>query len=139
MKTLAIGVVASAVMAVGAYSTAGSGDRVVTVTIEHSTFSTGTIEVKPGETVTFEIHNNDPIDHEFLVGDKKMQRVHELGTEGHHGGRPTEVSIPAGESRTTTIEFTETGELSLADPLIYGCHLPGHYDYGMKGEIQVSY
>ncbi|HYN37415.1 MAG TPA: cupredoxin domain-containing protein [Actinomycetota bacterium] len=139
MKTLAVGVVASAVMAVGAYSTAGSGDRVVTVTIEHSTFSTGTIEVEPGESVTFEIQNNDPIDHEFLVGGKKMQRVHEEGTEGHHGDRPTEVSVPAGESRTTTIEFTESDELSLTDPLIYGCHLPGHYDYGMRGEIEVSY
>lgn len=126
-------------MAVGAYSTAGSGPRVVPVTIEHSTFSTGTIEVEPGESVTFEIQNNDPIDHEFLVGSKKMQRVHEEGTEGHHGDRPTEVSIPAGESRTTTIEFTESDELSITDPLIYGCHLPGHYDYGMKGEIQVGY
>lgn len=138
MKTLVAGVAACAVMAVGAYSTAGPGDRVVEINIQHSTFTPGSFNVEPGETVTFEIHNNDPIDHEFLVGDEKMQRVHELGTESHHGDRPTEVSVPAGETRTTTIEFDEDGELALAKPLIYGCHLPGHYDYGMKGIIDVG-
>ena len=138
MKTLAVGVAACAVMALGAYSTAGSGERIVQINIDHSRFTPGSLSVEPGETVTFEIHNNDPIDHEFLVGDEKMQRVHELGTEAHHGDRPTEVSIPAGETRTTTIEFEEDGALALADPLIYGCHLPGHYNYGMKGLIEVG-
>jgi uncharacterized cupredoxin-like copper-binding protein len=138
MKVVAAAIAASAVMAVGAYSTAGGRSRVVTVTIEHSAFSTGTIDVDEGETVTFEIVNNDPIDHEFLVGDSQMQRVHEKGTEAHHGDRPTEVSVSAGETVSTTIEFSRDGELALADPLIFGCHLPGHYDYGMKGFIEVN-
>ena len=138
MKLIAALAAACGVMAVGAYATAGSNDRVVKVNIEHSAFSTGTIEVEEGETVTFEIVNNDPIDHEFLVGDRRMQRAHEKGTEAEHGDRPTEVSVPAGETVTTTIDFTEGGELAMADPLIYGCHLPGHFDYGMKGFIEVT-
>ena len=138
MKTLAIAVLACSVMVFAAYASAGGGERTVQITIEHSRFSTGTIEVEEGESVTFEIVNNDPIDHEFLVGDRRMQRVHEKGTEAHHGSRPTEISIPAGETRLTTIEFSEGSDLALADPLIYGCHLPGHYDYGMRGEIEVN-
>lgn len=138
MKLVAAAIAASAVMAIGAYTTAGDGDRVVRISIEHSAFSTGTINVEEGESVTFEIENNDPIDHEFLVGDRRMQRVHERGTESEHGDRPTEVSVPAGKTVTTTIEFGAGSELPLADPLIYGCHLPGHYDYGMKGFIEVD-
>lgn len=138
MKVLAAGVAACAVMVFGAYSSAGGGNRVIRVSIEHSAFSTGTIEVDEGETVTFEIVNNDPIAHEFLVGDPAMQRAHEKGTEAEHGDRPTEVSVPPGETVSTTIEFVSDGELALAEPLIYGCHLPGHYDYGMKGFINVT-
>ena len=138
MKLAAAIVAACGLMAFGAYSTAKNDHRVVYVSIEHSAFSTGSIEVEEGETVTFEIINNDPIDHEFLVGDRKMQKVHEEGTEAKHGDLPTEVSVPAGETVSTTIEFHEDGELAVADPLIYGCHLPGHYDYGMKGFIEVT-
>jgi uncharacterized cupredoxin-like copper-binding protein len=24
------------------------------------------------------------------------------------------------------------------EPLLFGCHLPGHYAFGMRGEIQVG-
>lgn len=107
------------------------GSRIVTVTIEHSRFVPDTIDVRQGETVTFVVDNKDPIAHEFLIGDKSRQREHELGTEAKHGARPGEISIPALETERTT--FTFTG----GDDLIFGCHLPGHYDYGMRGAIEV--
>jgi uncharacterized cupredoxin-like copper-binding protein len=78
------------------------------------------------------IHNRDPIDHEFIIGDEHVQLVHEEGTEAHHGARPGEISIPAGETRTTAYTFDEDGSL------IFGCHLPGHYSYGMRGEITIT-
>lgn len=81
--------------------------------------------------MTFVIENTDPIDHEFIVGDQQVQDRHEKGTEPHHGTRPGEVSIPAGETRSTTYVFDEPGRL------LVGCHLPTHYDYGMRGDIVV--
>jgi uncharacterized cupredoxin-like copper-binding protein len=138
MKTLVAGVVACSAMAFGAFATAGGGAREIEITINHSRFDQSRIEVSEGETVTFILRNRDPIDHEFLVGDERMQAVHEKGTESHHGARPTEISIPAGETRETTITFTERSALTLADPLIFGCHLPGHYDYGMRGIIEAG-
>lgn len=139
MKYLAIGLAACAVMAYGAYATAGAGStRTVEIVINHSTFDASKLKVEAGETVEFVLHNEDPIDHEFIVGDRHVQDVHEEGTEADHDERATEVTIPAGESIETTITFEEEGPLVSADPLLFGCHLPGHYDYGMKGVIDVT-
>ena len=78
------------------------------------------------------IRNTDPIDHEFIVGDEEVQQLHEEGTEAHHGAKPGEITVPAGEQRETTFLFEDEGEL------IFGCHLPGHYDYGMKGIVRIN-
>jgi uncharacterized cupredoxin-like copper-binding protein len=109
----------------------GNAERTITIDIEHSAFIPDRLEVEEGETVTFVVRNSDPIDHEFILGDEEIQLVHEEGTEKHHGARPGEISIPAGETRETTYTFEEAGEL------IYGCHIFGHYDYGMRGAVEV--
>ena len=77
------------------------------------------------------VRNTDPIDHEFLVGDMKRQMAHEKGTEAHHGARPGEISIAAGQTKSTTMTFDEPGRL------LIGCHLPTHWDYGMRGDIVI--
>jgi uncharacterized cupredoxin-like copper-binding protein len=82
--------------------------------------------------VRFVIRNTDPIDHEFILGDQEVQDRHETGTEPHHGTIPGEVSVAAGDSATTTYRFGEPGML------LFGCHLPGHWDYGMRGLVAVE-
>lgn len=121
-----------ALVAAGACAPAQSGDRTVVIDIEYSAFSPQKLEFQKGETVRFVLNNGDPIDHEFIVGDEAVQGVHEQGTERLHGGKDGEVSVPAGEDAETSYTFTESGTL------IFGCHLPGHYDYGMRGEIRVQ-
>ena len=139
MKYLAIGVAACAVMAYAAYASSGvRSTRTIEISINHSAFDTSKIEVDEGDTVTFVLHNRDPIDHEFIIGGRQVQDAHENGSEGHHDERPTEVTIPPGKTIETTVVFDEGGPLAAADPLLFGCHLPGHYDYGMKGFIRVS-
>jgi uncharacterized cupredoxin-like copper-binding protein len=105
--------------------------QTVAVNINHSTFDPTGFEFEAGTTVRFVIHNADPIDHEFILGDETVQLVHENGTEKKHGAKPGEVSIPAGETRTTTYTFGEP------EDLIAGCHLPRHYDYGMRADVTV--
>lgn len=104
----------------------------VRVTIRDSRFIPDHFEFEVGTTVTFVVENTDPIDHEFLIGDEEVQRAHEDGTEAHHGAKPGEISIPIGETRSTTYTFDEAGTL------LVGCHLPTHYDYGMKGDITIT-
>ena len=111
----------------------GGGDAVQTVelTAHHSRFSPAVVDVRPGTTVRFVVRNLDPIDHELIVGDDALQGRHERGTEAHHGARPGEVSVPAGVTAVT--EFRVTG----AAEVPFGCHLPGHWDYGMRGRLRV--
>jgi uncharacterized cupredoxin-like copper-binding protein len=115
----------------GAAARANAGT--VDITIHYSTFEPADLAVDPGETVRFVIRNTDPIDHEFILGDARVQRVHEEGTEAHHTPRPGEVSVPAGETVVTTYTFPET-----SGQLIFGCHLPGHYDFGMRGTVTIG-
>jgi uncharacterized cupredoxin-like copper-binding protein len=115
----------------GAAARANAGT--VRITIHYSSFAPDRLSVKPGETVRFVIRNTDPIDHEFILGDEHVQLVHEEGTEAHHPPRPGEVSVPAGQTVVTIYTFPETpGEL------IFGCHLPGHYDFGMRGTVAIG-
>ena len=119
-------------VAFGACTTAdASGERTITIEIEHSAFIPTELDVEGGERVRFVVVNNDPIDHEFIVGDEEIQLIHEKGTEAHHGARDGEISVPAGETRETAYTFDGPGTL------LYGCHLPQHYRYGMKGEIRI--
>ncbi|HEV3475626.1 MAG TPA: cupredoxin domain-containing protein [Actinomycetota bacterium] len=108
------------------------GIRTVEVTIEHSRFEPPILEAAAGETVRFVIRNLDPIDHEFILGDQAVQDRHESGTEPHHGAIPGEVSVPAGAWAATTYRFPSSGRL------LFGCHLPGHWAYGMRGTVHVA-
>jgi uncharacterized cupredoxin-like copper-binding protein len=104
----------------------------VEVTLRHSRFQPSELSFPAGTTVRFVIRNTDPIDHEFILGDQGVQDRHERGTEPHHGVIPGEVSVAAGRVATTTFRFAEPGMLLL------GCHLPGHWDYGMRGLVVVG-
>jgi uncharacterized cupredoxin-like copper-binding protein len=109
------------------------GPRTVELVMRHSHFTPATLTASPGETVTFVIRNDDPIDHEFIVGDAAVQARHEVGRERHHHGEvPGEVSVPAGAERRTTFRFPGPGSMQFA------CHLPGHYAYGMHGLVRIT-
>jgi len=134
-RVAAAAVAAAGLLAACADGGAGSGDgppvRVVRLSIEHSAFEPAALTFRKGDRVRFVVVNNDPIDHELIVGDAAVQARHEEGTEPHHGAVPGEVSVPAGTTRTTSYVFDRAGEL------VFGCHLPGHYDYGMRGTVLV--
>jgi uncharacterized cupredoxin-like copper-binding protein len=111
---------------------AGGDERTVTLDVRHSRFSVEELHVRPGETVRFVVRNTDPIPHELIVGDESVQEVHEAGTEAHHAERPGEVSVAPGATAVTTYRFDRPGRL------LFGCHLPGHWAYGMRGTITVA-
>lgn len=125
-------VLAVAAPALGGCATASAEPTTIEIDVRYSAFSPEHLEVPVGSTVRFVIHNRDPIDHEFILGDQAVQDRHEDGTEREHGAIPGEVSAPAGETVETTYTFRVPGAL------IFGCHLPGHYDYGMRGTVTVA-
>jgi len=110
----------------------GPGLVTVDVDIHYSKFSLSTLHVRAGTMVRFLVHNDDPIHHEFIVGDATVQRIHELGTDATHPPIPGEVSILPDDVGETFYVFDRPGRVEFA------CHLPGHYAYGMHGWIVVD-
>jgi uncharacterized cupredoxin-like copper-binding protein len=104
---------------------------VVNLTIHYSRFSPATVVVRPGVPTTFVVHNTDPIGHELIIGDDAVQLRHELGTEAHHSARPGEVSVGADSVAVTTFIAPAHGTVPFA------CHVPGHFAYGMRGQLIV--
>jgi uncharacterized cupredoxin-like copper-binding protein len=129
------GVLIAAVALVALPACAGAaaapGPETVVLTIHHSQFSTSTVRVRPNSTVRFVVRNTDPIEHELIVGDDTVQHQHEVGTDRLHQG-PGALSVAPGTTGATTYTFPASGTL------LYGCHLPGHWAYGMRGTIVVN-
>lgn len=109
----------------------GPGLVTVDVGIHHSRFELGDLRVRAGTVVRFVVRNDDPIDHELVVGEDAVHRRHAAGTEQRHPPVPGEVSVAPGQTALTFYEFDEPGTVA------YACHLPGHAAYGMAGEIEV--
>jgi uncharacterized cupredoxin-like copper-binding protein len=105
--------------------------RRVEIRIHYSTFDPDTLTVPRGVAVTFVLVNEDPIDHEWLIGDAAFHEKHRHGTEAQHGARPNEVTIPALSRIETTLTFATPGTQQ------YICHVPRHEEYGMIGTLTV--
>jgi uncharacterized cupredoxin-like copper-binding protein len=135
---LGLGIIVCAVVAIGAAALvliatngeASSNEK--TIGIHFSRFVPDVMEVKGGEPVTITLVNDDPIGHEWMIGDAAFHERHRTGTEPFHDTVPTEVTIPALETRVTTITFEAPGDYA------YICHLPGHEAYGMTGVLRVK-
>jgi uncharacterized cupredoxin-like copper-binding protein len=110
---------------------AASAPLTIDVRMHFSKFVPGALTVPAGRPIRFVVHNDDFLDHEFIVGDAALQARHESGTEPHHGARPTEIDVPAGSTVTTVVTFERRAGLS------YACHVPGHFAYGMVGSLTV--
>jgi uncharacterized cupredoxin-like copper-binding protein len=113
-------------------SALGPGLVTVDVGIHYSKFSMSTLRVRQGTLVRFLVHNDDPIHHEFIVGDASVHLRHENGTESTHPPVPGEVSVAPDDVGETFYRFDTPGRLEFA------CHLPGHLAYGMKGWVIVE-
>jgi uncharacterized cupredoxin-like copper-binding protein len=128
-----IGPVVAALL-VGAVAAAGCAPsaQTVTITIHYSLFDQTEVRVPHGVPITFILVNEDPIDHEWLIGDDAFHAAHRTGTHAAHDGVPTEVTVPALATAETTITFDDAGTFA------YICHLPGHEAYGMVGHLEVE-
>jgi len=103
----------------------------VMLEIEHSRFTPERIDVVEGTEVRFVLVNGDPINHEVIVGPDEVHDVHASGTHAAHGEVPGEVSVAALGIASTTYRFDAPGEV------LFACHLPGHFAYGMTGTVVV--
>jgi len=114
-------------------------DRTVAITADDALrFTPDSLTVRKGETVAFVVTNTGVLPHEFVIGDEDVQAEHEeeMATGEEEAmddmATPVAIEIPPGETRTLVYRFDEPGMI------LIGCHVPGHYDGGMKGVITVT-
>jgi uncharacterized cupredoxin-like copper-binding protein len=90
--------------------------------------------VPAGVPVTFVVTNEGAIEHEFVLGDEATQAAHEAEMASGGMGHDTanSITLAAGETKELTFTFEAPGET------LAGCHLPGHYDGGMRATITIT-
>lgn len=136
------GVLVAGAVTAGGYALAGPSDAppaealgpepvTVIVDVEHSRFLPSELRVVEGTEVRFVLRNGDPINHELIVGSPDIHARHRHGTEPEHEARDGELSVGPDGQGVTSYVFDEPGVVEMA------CHLPGHYAFGMHGEIEV--
>ena len=98
-------------------------------------FNKKIIQVKPGETIRFVVTNTGKIDHEFAIGTREEQVEHAKMMASMPDMKHVEgnvLSLKPGETRELIWQFGKAGAVEIA------CHLPGHYEAGMKATVNVQ-
>lgn len=115
----------------------GDADRTIEILASDDfRFDPDELTLNVGEVITFRVVNNGQIAHDFTLGDAATQDEHEEAMTEMGGmampDEPNAIVVAAGETKDLTWRFTEAGTV------LIGCHQPGHYAAGMKGEITVE-
>lgn len=132
--------------------------RTVTIDMTDNRYSTEEVSVKAGETIRFVVSNKGQLVHEFNIGTPDMHKGHqkEMMMMVDHGvleadkinharmkmdmgggktmehNDPNSALLEPGKSKKIVWKFSKAGTFEFA------CNVPGHYDAGMVGEVQVK-
>lgn len=118
---------------------ASAAERTIEVTVDDElTFDPAEFEVAAGEVVTFRVTNIGAAEHEFVLGDEQAQQQMAEDMAGgddhaHSGDMSNAVTIHGGETAELTWRFPDE-----STTVLIGCHVPGHYQAGMRGSVAVG-
>ncbi len=101
-------------------------------------FTPSQIEVQAGETVRFVVHNAGQTMHEMVLGSDAEIRQHAQAMQqgagheaGHSHGSGAAITVAAGQKGELVVRFAQAQKLQMA------CLIPGHYEAGMRGTVNV--
>lgn len=98
-------------------------------------FGPSTINVKQGETIRFVAKNKGKVLHEMVLGTMEGLKKHGDMMKRHPGMEhddPYMTHVSPGEKEEMIWQFTQAGEF------YFGCLVPGHFEAGMVGKINVA-
>lgn len=132
-------VLAALLVTAGACGSGGAEEksgRTIAVEMRDIAFEPDRLEVEAGETVEFVFRNTGMAEHEGVIGNAKLQEAEEKGgghSGGHHDSDPVpRVVVSPGRGGKLTYTFDKPGEI------LIGCHVPNHWDAGMKITVTVQ-
>lgn len=101
-------------------------------------FSPNQMAVQAGETIRFVVHNAGRTAHEMVLGSEAAIAEHaqamRQGTAheaGHAHGAGAAITVAAGQTGELVVHFAQATTLQMA------CLIPGHYEAGMRGTVNV--
>lgn len=124
--------------------------REVNVILKDWVFLPDPVDVFPGETVLLHVVNGGLEIHELVIGDQAVQDAWEsaeaAAADPPPGPTPV-VTVPDGQEgirvvvasgQRIDLTWTVPATAAEVEPLLLGCHIPGHWEKGMKAELRVA-
>ncbi|MGJ5619091.1 copper-binding protein [Sulfitobacter sp. MF3-043] len=128
-----------AMMLVGKPGTAEDVDRTLDVIMRETDdgemiFEPAEFEIKPGETIRFNVKNDGELEHEFVIDTVEQNVVHKamMAEYDMEHDDPNSIRLDEGQSGEVIWTFANEGTFEFA------CLIPGHYESGMHGPITVG-
>ena len=124
--------------------------REVNIVLKDWIFLPDPVDVVPGETVLLHVVNGGLEIHELVIGDQAVQdawEAAELATINAPPGPTPAVSVPPAVAGIRVVvpsgqrvDLTWTVPSAAADVgrLLLGCHIPGHWQKGMRAGVVVA-
>ncbi|MEQ9487743.1 MAG: cupredoxin domain-containing protein [Alphaproteobacteria bacterium] len=132
--------------------------RTIEIVMHDNYYEPEDISVKEGETVRFIIRNKGVLVHEFNIATSEMHAAHapEMMMMQHGVLEPDKINWDAAkamqesmghgmheEANSILLEPGKSGEIIWTFPdhteLEFACNVPGHYDSGMVGDIDLTH
>lgn len=109
--------------------------RTIEVTMTEMRFTPDRIRVKAGETVRFLVRNSGNLPHEFVLGSSEELKEHAAMMRAQPDMKhadPNTASVGPGKVGGLVWQFDRSGAVEFA------CLVPGHFEAGMVGRIEVE-
>jgi len=98
-------------------------------------FTPAGLSVKQNETIRLRVKNSGKVMHELVLGTMQELKEHAEIMKKHPGMEHDEAfmaHVAPGKTETIVWQFNRPGEF------FYGCLVPGHFEAGMIGRVQVT-
>jgi len=132
---------------VGGSSTA---PREVNIVLKDWLFLPDPLDVVPGETVVLHVVNGGLEVHELVIGDLLVQSAWEaaeaIAADPPPGPTPVVSVVPASaglrvvvpSGQRVDVTWTAPADRAVIAATFLGCHIPGHWDKGMRATLRVA-
>ena len=129
----------ASIMEVGMPGDAAKVDRTIDVTLIENDdgemlIESEAMDIKPGETIRFNITNKGELEHEFVLDTLAKNAEHkvEMSKMDMEHDDPNRIRLDPGASGEVVWTFANAGTFEAA------CLIPGHYESGMYREVNVG-
>ena len=122
--------------AIGKPGVAARVNRTITIEMNDSMrYAPADVQVKQGETIRFVVKNVGKVKHELSLGTQQellehLEQMRKFPDMEHD--EPNKITLAPGKQGEIIWQFTKAGTVNFA------CLMPGHYEAGMKGVVQVG-